>query len=71
MMNDFTQEELIAIRDNLSAGYTRQENNILYGVYQKLESMIYNYCEHEDINQVCYHHMVCNNCKKVMVVSND
>lgn len=46
-MTDFTKEELIAIRYNLSAGYTPEENSILFRVYEKIQSMIYNYCEHD------------------------
>ena len=44
-MNDFTKDELIAIRDNLSAAYTPEENSILYGIYEKIQSMIDNYPE--------------------------
>ena len=42
-MSDFTKEELIAIRNNLSWAYTREENNLLYSVYHKIQSMIDNY----------------------------
>ena len=65
-MNDFTKDELIAIRDNLSAAYTPKENSILYGIYEKLQSMIENYCEHEYLDAMSCggeHYYQCIKCR--------
>jgi hypothetical protein len=54
-MNNFKKEELIVIRNNLSAEIDRHLNCELYGIYQKLCELIDNYCEHEEKEIYCCH----------------
>lgn len=55
-MNDFTKEELEKLRDGLNYavgnpyGFTADS---IYPLYDKIKSLIENYCEHENVWGCC------------------
>jgi hypothetical protein len=59
-MNDFTKEELIWLYEDIGYGLEEhQQPDIAYRIYEKLKSMIDNYCDHEYFisggkNNVCH-----------------
>jgi hypothetical protein len=50
-MNDFTKEELIIMYHNFSETEFRGANTKLNRIRQKIQSMIDNYCDHNQIIQ--------------------
>lgn len=47
-MNDFTKDELIIMHHNFAETEFRGTNEKLNGIRKKIQSLIDNYCEHED-----------------------
>ena len=72
-MNDFTKEELedllYAARVMYKNGYDYPSDKPAYIIYDKLESVIENYCEHEWENTCCNCNIdtiYCHKCDKYM-----
>ena len=71
-MNDFTKDELIALKNGIdylpnSVNLDKKYREMCEGVFKKLQSMIDNYCEHESSGEVrdVDYVKVCTQCKEV------
>ena len=67
-MNDFTQEELEEIKGGLDWWLDVNDWKRKHGIVQKLQSMIDNYCEHDEGTFINYGDQpeVCNKCLEVI-----